>query len=100
MIRFCRRNGRRTSGSRRSISKAANRPSSTAEEAPKLKPFTARAERLGSFAGQLTESGLTKVTITYEGDVAELKTKALTASAIAGLLRPLLSEVNVVSAPI
>jgi D-3-phosphoglycerate dehydrogenase len=40
------------------------------------------------------------VTIVYEGAVAQLKTKALTASAIAGLLRPLLSDVNVVSAPI
>ena len=39
------------------------------------------------------------MTITYEGDVASLKTKALTASAIAGLLRPLLADVNVVSAP-
>jgi D-3-phosphoglycerate dehydrogenase len=85
---------------RGAISNAVNFPSITAEEAPKLKPFIALAERLGSFAGQLTESGLTKVTITYEGEVAELKTKALTASAIAGLLRPLLSDVNVVSAPI
>jgi D-3-phosphoglycerate dehydrogenase len=85
---------------RGAISNAVNFPSITAEEAPKLKPFIALAERLGSFAGQLTESGLTKVTITYEGDVAELKTRALTASAIAGLLRPLLSDVNVVSAPI
>jgi D-3-phosphoglycerate dehydrogenase len=85
---------------RGAISNAVNFPSITAEEAPKLKPFIALAERLGSFAGQLTESGLTKVTITYEGLAAELKTRALTASAIAGLLRPLLSDVNVVSAPI
>jgi D-3-phosphoglycerate dehydrogenase len=85
---------------RGAISNAVNFPSITAEEAPKLKPFIALAERLGSFAGQLTESGLTKVTITYEGHAAELKTRALTASAIAGLLRPLLSDVNVVSAPI
>jgi D-3-phosphoglycerate dehydrogenase len=76
-----------------------NFPSITAEEAPKLKPFIALAEKLGSFAGQLTESGIKKVTITYEGAVADLKTRALTSSAIAGLLRPLLSEVNVVSAP-
>jgi D-3-phosphoglycerate dehydrogenase len=45
------------------------------------------------------ETAIKKVTITYEGGVAELKTKALTAAAIAGLLRPLLSDVNVVSAP-
>ena len=85
---------------RGAISNAVNFPSITAEEAPKLKPFIALAEKLGSFAGQLTETTLRKVTITYEGNVAQLKTKALTASAIAGLLRPLLSDVNVVSAPI
>jgi D-3-phosphoglycerate dehydrogenase len=84
---------------RGAISNAVNFPSITAEEAPKLKPFIALAERLGSFAGQLVYSGIKKVTITYEGGVAELKTKALTASAIAGLLRPLLADVNVVSAP-
>ncbi|HWG05433.1 MAG TPA: phosphoglycerate dehydrogenase [Beijerinckiaceae bacterium] len=85
---------------RGAITNAVNFPSITAEEAPKLRPFIALAERLGSFAGQLTENGIKKVTIVYEGEVGELKTKALTASAIAGLLRPLLSDVNVVSAPI
>ena len=85
---------------RGAISNAVNFPSITAEEAPRLKPFIALAEKLGSFAGQLTETSITKVTITYEGAVAKLKTKALTASALAGLLRPLLSDVNVVSAPI
>jgi len=84
---------------RGAISNAVNFPSITAEEAPKLKPFIALAEKLGSFAGQLTESGIKKVIITYEGQAAQLKTKALTSSAIAGLLRPLLSDVNVVSAP-
>ena len=84
---------------RGAISNAVNFPSITAEEAPKLKPFIALAEKLGSFAGQLTQSGIRKVTITYEGNVAQLKTRALTASAIAGLLRPQLSDVNVVSAP-
>ena len=39
------------------------------------------------------------MTITYEGAVADLKTKALTSAAIAGLLRPSLADVNVVSAP-
>jgi D-3-phosphoglycerate dehydrogenase len=84
---------------RGAISNAVNFPSITAEEAPKLRPFIALAERLGSFAGQLVDSGIKKVSIIYEGNAAHLKTKALTASAIAGLLRPLLSDVNVVSAP-
>ncbi|MDU6239192.1 MAG: ACT domain-containing protein, partial [Bradyrhizobium sp.] len=82
------------------ISNAINFPSITAEEAPKLKPFIALAEKLGSFAGQLTESSITKIQITYEGQVAEMKTKALTSAVLAGLLRPMLGEVNVVSAPV
>ncbi|MDF2118583.1 phosphoglycerate dehydrogenase [Roseiarcaceae bacterium H3SJ34-1] len=85
---------------RGAISNALNFPSITADEAPKLTPFVALAEKLGSFAGQLTESEIRKVTIIYEGAVAELKTKALTAAAIAGFLRPILSDVNVVSAPV
>src|SRR6516164_6668771 len=84
---------------RGAISNAVNFPSITAEEAPKLRPFIALAEGLGSFAGQLTEAPIQKVTITYEGAVAELKVKALTSAAIAGLLRPSLVDVNVVSAP-
>jgi D-3-phosphoglycerate dehydrogenase len=82
------------------ISNAVNFPSITAEEAPKLKPFVELAEKLGSFAGQLTETGINKVHLTYEGAVAQMKTKALTSAAMAGLLRPMLQDVNVVSAPI
>jgi D-3-phosphoglycerate dehydrogenase len=82
------------------ISNAINFPSITAEEAPKLKPFIELAEKLGSFAGQLTETGISKVEITYEGHVAEMKIKALTSAVLAGLLRPMLGEVNVVSAPV
>jgi D-3-phosphoglycerate dehydrogenase len=40
------------------------------------------------------------VTITYEGHVAEMKIKALTSAALSGLLRPMLGDVNVVSAPV
>jgi len=85
---------------RGAISNAVNFPSISAEEAPKLKPFIALAEKLGSFAGQLTETGITKVQIAYEGAVAQMNTKALTSSALAGLLRPMLGEVNTVSAPV
>ncbi|MEY9293879.1 D-3-phosphoglycerate dehydrogenase [Bradyrhizobium ottawaense] len=82
------------------ISNAVNFPSITAEEAPKLKPFISLAEKLGSFAGQLTETGILKVEITYEGHVAEMKIKAITSAVLSGLLRPMLGEVNVVSAPV
>ena len=85
---------------RGAISNAVNFPSISAEEAPKLKPFVALAEKLGSFAGQLTETGISKVQLAYEGAVAQMNTKALTSAALAGLLRPMLGDVNVVSAPV
>jgi D-3-phosphoglycerate dehydrogenase len=85
---------------RGAITNAVNFPSITAEEAPKLKPFIALAEKLGSFAGQLTETGLKSVQISYEGLVAQMNIKALTSAAVAGLLRPMLQDINVVSAPV
>ncbi len=85
---------------RGAITNAINFPSISAEEAPKLKPFVELAEKLGSFAGQLTETGLQQVCITYQGEVAAMNTKALTSAAVAGLLRPMLQDVNVVSAPV
>ena len=85
---------------RGAITNALNFPSISAEEAPKLKPFVALSEKLGSFAGQLTETGIKQVQLSYEGAVAQMNTRALTSAAIAGLLRPMLQDVNVVSAPI
>ncbi|HET7190636.1 MAG TPA: phosphoglycerate dehydrogenase [Pseudolabrys sp.] len=85
---------------RGAITNAINFPSISAEEAPKLRPFVALAEKLGSFAGQLTETGVSKVQVAYEGAVAQMNTKALTSAALAGLLRPMLGDVNVVSATV
>jgi len=84
---------------RGAITNAVNFPSISAEEAPKLKPFIALAEKLGSFAGQLTETGIKSVQISYEGVVAHMNTRALSSAAIAGVLRPMLQDINVVSAP-
>jgi D-3-phosphoglycerate dehydrogenase len=81
------------------VSNALNSPSISADEAPKLRPYIALAEKLGSFAGQMVDKGLKSVAIVYEGDLAEVNVKPLTSSALAGILRPMLSEVNVVSAP-
>ncbi len=82
------------------ISNAVNFPNITAEEAPRLRPWVKLAEQLGSFAGQLTETSIRGVRLEYSGEVASLNTKPLTAAALAGLLRPLLSEVNMVSAAV
>ena len=85
---------------RGAITNAVNFPSISAEEAPRLRPYVALAEKLGSFAGQLTETGIKRVQISYEGAVAQMNTRALTSAALAGLLRPMLQDVNVVSAPV
>ena len=79
---------------------AVNVPSLTAEEASTLRPYLKLAELLGSFAGQLTETGLKAATIEYAGEVAKLNTRILSATMLQGLLAPLLESVNVVSAPV
>jgi D-3-phosphoglycerate dehydrogenase / 2-oxoglutarate reductase len=82
------------------VSNALNMPSITAEEAPRLKPYVALAEKLGSFAGQLTEEPITGISIEYAGDVGNLNTRALTSAALAGILQAQIGTVNMVSAPI
>ena len=82
------------------ITNALNMPSLTAEEAKRLGPYMQLAEQLGSFAGQLTRSGLKDARIEYEGHVAHLNTRPLTQIALCGLLRPILDTVNMVNAPI
>ena len=81
------------------VTNALNMASISAEEAPRLKPFAALIEKLGAFAGQVIEEGLDAVEIEYEGEVAQLNTQPLTATALASLMRPLIPDVNMVSAP-
>lgn len=85
---------------RGAIVNAVNFPSISAEEAPRLKPFVELAEKLGLFVGQVARSGVDRLSIVYEGVVALQKTRPITAAAISGLLRPILEDVNPVSAPI
>ena len=82
------------------ITDAINMPAVSAEEAECLSPYMRLAELLGSFAGQLTRTGLKGVTIEYEGEAAELNCRPLTQIALTGLLRPILDNVNMVSAPV
>lgn len=78
---------------------ALNLPSMSAEEAPRLAPFVALAERLGMFVGGLADGGPEAIEIAYEGEVARLNTRPLTAAALTGIMRPLIPDVNMVSAP-
>ena len=82
------------------VSNAINMPSITAEEAPILKPYIKLAEVLGTFVGQATETAITEVEILYDGATAGMNTRALTSAVLAGLIRPVVADVNMVSAPI
>jgi D-3-phosphoglycerate dehydrogenase len=81
------------------VANAVNMPSVSAEDAPKLRPYMKLAEQLGNFAGQLATSDASEIQIEYEGLVAEINTKPLTALVISGFLRPVMEGVNIVSAP-
>jgi len=82
------------------VTNAINMPSITAEEAPILKPFIRLADVLGAFVGQVTESAIKEIEILYDGSTAAMNTKALTSAVLAGLIRPQVADVNMVSAPI
>jgi D-3-phosphoglycerate dehydrogenase / 2-oxoglutarate reductase len=82
------------------ITNALNMPSISAEEAQKVRPWIALAEKLGAFAGQLTTTSLQAVEILYEGAASTLNTRALTQAALSGLLKPALAHVNMVNAPV
>ena len=65
-----------------------------------MRPYINLAEKLGAFAGQLTETSISAIEVIYAGGVSKLNTKPLTAAAVAGVLKPMLSEINVINAPL
>ncbi len=81
------------------VTNALNMPSLSAEEAPKLKPYMALAEKLGSLVGQLAHGNLTKISIEREGAAAELNGKPITGAVLAGFMRRYSDTVNMVNAP-
>ena len=85
------------------VANAINMPSVSAEDAPRLKPYMELCRLLGGFAGQLTQSRdgvLRRVTIEYEGQVAQLNQRPLSAAVLAGLLSPVMHGANMVNAPV
>src|SRR4051794_5536147 len=81
------------------VTNALNMPSLTAEEAPKLKPYMALAEKLGSLVGQLAHDSLAGLSIEAEGAAAELNLKPITGAVLAGFMRIHSDTVNMVNAP-
>jgi D-3-phosphoglycerate dehydrogenase / 2-oxoglutarate reductase len=81
------------------VTNALNMPSLSAEEAPKLRPYMALAEKLGSLVGQLAHDNLTHISIEVEGAAAQLNIKPITGAVLAGLMRRYSDTVNMVNAP-
>ncbi|MNU48118.1 D-3-phosphoglycerate dehydrogenase [compost metagenome] len=82
------------------VSNAINMPSITAEEAPILKPFIRLADVLGAFVGQVSDDPIKEIEILFDGQTANMNTRALTSALLAGLIRNQVADVNMVSAPI
>ncbi len=81
------------------VTNALNMPSLSAEEAPKLKPYMALAERLGSLVGQLAHGNLAQISIEREGAAAGLSGKPIEGAVLAGLMKQYSDAVNMVNAP-
>jgi len=80
------------------VANAINMPSITAEEARRMQPWIKMANHLGSFVGQMTDEPIRELNVLYDGSAAELNISALNAVVIAGLLKAVSPEVNMVSA--
>jgi D-3-phosphoglycerate dehydrogenase len=85
---------------RGTIRNAVNFPSIPADQVAKLQPYINLAEKLGLFAAQIFEGGVTEITIEYRGEASEIDSAAVKIAAIKGFLTPILEEtVNFVNAP-
>lgn len=83
------------------IRNAVNFPSIPADQIARLQPYINLAEKLGGFASQIFEGGVTELTIEYQGDASTINTAPITIAVIKGFLTPILEEtVNFVNAPI
>jgi D-3-phosphoglycerate dehydrogenase len=82
------------------VTNALNMPSVTAEEAKVMGPWIKLADHLGNFIGQMTDEPIKAINILYDGVVSEMNLGALTSAAVAGIMKSVNPEVNMVSAPV
>jgi D-3-phosphoglycerate dehydrogenase len=81
------------------ITNAVNVPSLSAEEAPRLRPYMALAEKLGRLVGQIAGTEIRSIDVEVEGAAAELNIKPITGAVLAGVMRSWSDTVNMVNAP-
>ncbi len=82
------------------VENALNMPSMTAEEAKVMGPWVQLASHLGNFTGQMTDEPIKAINILYDGSVAEMNLPALNCAVIAGIMKRVNPDVNMVSAPV
>lgn len=82
------------------VTNALNMPSVTAEEAKVMGPWINLAGHLGNFTGQMTDEPIKAINILYDGEASEMNLKALTAATIAGIMKKVNPDTNMVSAPV
>ena len=81
------------------IRNAANFPSVSAQEYKVLEPYVALADKMGLFAGQLINGGISEIKVTYSGVLNKHKVDPVTMAFVNGLLSPVLGEtVNPINA--
>jgi D-3-phosphoglycerate dehydrogenase len=81
------------------ITNAVNVPSLSAEEAPRLRPYMALAEKLGRLIGQTTGTEIRSIDVEVEGAAAGLNIKPITGAVLAGVMGTWSDTVNMVNAP-
>ena len=82
------------------VSNALNMPSVTAEEAKIMGPWIKLSGHLGNFVGQVTDEPITAINILFDGEASDMNLKALTAATIAGIMKKVNPDTNMVSAPV
>jgi D-3-phosphoglycerate dehydrogenase len=82
------------------VANALNMPSMTAEEAKVMGPWVKLAGHLGGFIGQLTDEPIKAINILYDGVVADMNLPALNCAVVAGIMKKVNPDVNMVSAPV
>lgn len=82
------------------VTNALNMPSLTAEEAKVIGPWVKLAGHLGAFIGQMTDEPIKAINVLYDGTVSKMNEGALNCAAIAGIMKKVNPDVNLVSAPV
>ena len=81
------------------VRNAVNLPSLSAEEFKKLEPYVELGDKLGAFLAQISGGRMNRVSISYDGGLAEVNTRTVRNAVLKGVLNVALAEkANLVNA--